>query len=749
MARTPIRFSHIYDALLDKRAKEFAGQPWFKDAIPLKRLLVSHRVLDPKAANVEVANLFGSTVVRGDWRSRLSRSADTGQTQNLSANITRELSRLGLVAASPLDRTAVPFNNSSLSPDRSRYYDLPEVQQKRLDALIAKRTGELEHRIVGDVPSVKPRLGNYKRDSAATANTFLEKLPIDKSGTNTLYLDETLEGAWRWQAKGRPVWLIQLWNTEGNGGIGQGRIFLLEGSATGVPKTKGSVVDLSDPLEPFWSGQYGATEHESRLKPELYLDRYIVMASVAAQTIAVYDLETNKVMRIFSDIPQADLLSSAILSIDTRHLIQVNNDGQYFVHEIASGQIVLSGRMVDDEIISYTPAGYYWSSYEGAHFVQFQFPGLPGVYPFQQFASVLNRPDYIRAALKEGATGEPLAPKLSPPPWLDISLAPTNTAQLRVHATARGTLPLKRLSFYADGQRIYDRDVTGTVLEQDLSVPNAIEARWLTAQVIDSNGLVSAPQSIRRPPTAHPTRQLHAVLVGNDIYANTKLVLKYARRDAERLGDAIKALPTTFYTKSTVSELIDSAATREAIRNAIQRVVETAKAEDTIVVSFAGHGLQDDQGAYYLTPYGFDETRIAETALAWREVAGLLHAAKARVIVILDACHAGLSGSEGLGTNDDAIAELIAGEHPPMLVLAASKGRQLSYEGRQWGGGVFTYALIEALVKKRADYDLDRDGAIEVSELYRAVRTILSRETQGNQSPWLVREDLLGDFVVF
>jgi hypothetical protein len=60
------------------------------------------------------------------------------------------------------------------------------------------------------------------------------------------------------------------------------------------------------------------------------------------------------------------------------------------------------------------------------------------------------------------------------------------------------------------------------------------------------------------------------------------------------------------------------------------------------------------------------------------------------VVVILDACHSGLSGAEGLGTNDDAVASLLAGTHARMLVLAASKGRQYSYEDPKWGGGLHT-----------------------------------------------------------
>jgi hypothetical protein len=84
-----------------------------------------------------------------------------------------------------------------------------------------------------------------------------------------------------------------------------------------------------------------------------------------------------------------------------------------------------------------------------------------------------------------------------------------------------------------------------------------------------------------------------------------------------------------------------------------------------------------------------------------------------------------------------------------MLVLAASKGRQYSYEGSKWGGGVFTDALVEAIQRNRPNYDLDHNGVIETSELYYALKSLVVRETTGEQSPWLARQDLLGDFALF
>jgi hypothetical protein len=45
--------------------------------------------------------------------------------------------------------------------------------------------------------------------------------------------------------------------------------------------------------------------------------------------------------------------------------------------------------------------------------------------------------------------------------------------------------------------------------------------------------------------------------------------------------------------------------------------------------------------------------------------------------------------------------------------------------------------------------DLSGNGVIEVSELYRALRSMVAGETQGQQTPWLARQDLIGDFALF
>jgi len=56
---------------------------------------------------------------------------------------------------------------------------------------------------------------------------------------------------------------------------------------------------------------------------------------------------------------------------------------------------------------------------------------------------------------------------------------------------------------------------------------------------------------------------------------------------------------------------------------------------------------------------------------------------------------------------------------------------------------------VQALDRDWKAFDGNNNDALEVSELYRAVKSIVVKETGGNQTPWLVRKDLLGDFSIF
>jgi hypothetical protein len=336
-AREPIQFSQIYDPLTEPNVKDVADQEWFKAAMPLRNQLLVHKTIDAKTPTMEVATASINTVVRGDWRTKMAALDVKSPGSRTRSRLLVELKHLGLSADEAAAREATPFVNSWAGDDRRGQFHDDPAADKRVDAMIEQRTGELRARLAREIPAVVPHLA--KKAAFTPGNTYLSPLPLEGLSKGKIYLIDTLEGLWRWEAADRPVWFLQLWATEGNGGIGEGVMFLLEGDAKGQPRKGGRIVDLTKPLANFWSGAYGATDQQTQLKPQIYFDRYLVAASVAGKSIATYDLKTDKVLAILKDVPQADLIEDVVLTSDAEHVMQINSDGQFFIHELSSGRV--------------------------------------------------------------------------------------------------------------------------------------------------------------------------------------------------------------------------------------------------------------------------------------------------------------------------------------------------------------------------------------------------------------------------
>lgn len=182
-----------------------------------------------------------------------------------------------------------------------------------------------------------------------------------------------------------------------------------------------------------------------------------------------------------------------------------------------------------------------------------------------------------------------------------------------------------------------------------------------------------------------------------------------------------------------------------------------------MLVSFSGHGFRY-QGQFYLAAHDTLTTSVADTGLAWRELAARLRQSKARIVMLLDACHSGAAGTEFLASNDDAVGALMAGVPSNIVVIAASKGRELSYESSRLGGGVFSTAFASVISSQRSKHDLNRNGAIEISELFLGIkrkvliegRTVREDYARAHglsevdaQTPWIARNKMIGDFALF
>jgi hypothetical protein len=551
---------------------------------------------------------------------------------------------------------------------------------------------------------------------------------------------------WRWRDDAGERMLLQTICYLGAAGRGvSGNLFVLQPNAV----SKATNLIGGDAIEGM-----NLTDDVARLRIFRVAERSFAVAVGLQSRIAVIDPLAGS--KIGAEIPLIDgmLLVELRLTADGKHLVQLNSDGRFFVHRIADGQRALIGAQVDDEIVIANDDGLYDTTYEGAQAVQVRFPGMRGLHRFNQFEAALRRP---------GLAPDVLAGRSIAPPPAAVPVPPTAELTLEVavrdgHRTGKVIVTAERglaaVRIYLDGRLVQQLGVNGSRAEIPIHLPDPGGGRWISAVAVDTQGLVSQPSAVQMPGKPQARGTLRAVVIGVDAYEDPGLPrLAFAKSDAQRFVRALGASRGKSVQRVQVTSLLDAEVTPERVLAAVREAAQATTPDDMLVIFYAGHGLdgraggQSDAGLVLTTP----KTRMAElksTALPWTALADVSDA-RGTIVVVLDACHAGIAGSDAFATNDDAVSALITRAGAPMVVLAGSKGRQLSHETAQAGGGLFTEAIAKAISEARATHDRDRSGLIDLGELYTAVKARVFEATKGRQTPWLARNALVGEMALF
>lgn len=186
---------------------------------------------------------------------------------------------------------------------------------------------------------------------------------------------------------------------------------------------------------------------------------------------------------------------------------------------------------------------------------------------------------------------------------------------------------------------------------------------------------------------------LKAVFAGIDRHHSPDIPeLGGAKRDAT----ALWALFTDSIPGLSARLLIDDRATLADVRDAVVGTLEAADADDTVVLSFAGHGSPDGS----LVAFDTDPADLAGTALSMTVLAEAFRTTKAKVVLcILDCCFSGNAPARVLETaarprSAFALAG-ISGEG--RILLAACAPTEAAWEQPGTGHGLLTYATIEAM----------------------------------------------------
>ncbi len=433
-------------------------------------------------------------------------------------------------------------------------------------------------------------------------------------------------------------------------------------------------------------------------------------------------------------------------SPDGRYLLSASGDQTVRIWALDRDKPLLSLFVAGDDWIAWTPEGYYAASPGGENLMSWQVGNGPeqvgNFARASQFRKSLHRPDVIKLALKTGSVATALEPLNEPlkvvkdvlPPLVVIT-SPDHTGvrldnpELTVRATAvaQSGHPVAALRLLLDG-RPYNGDQGRKEVPNDAAGGRQKHASWQVrldpgrhrlAAVAESD--VSNGQSdeieiiydVQR--TAEP--RLYALLVGVADYEDESLRLKYAADDAELLERILREKAARAFAGVEVLRFVDRKATKEAFFDGLQWLKDSMKTQDVGIIFFSGHGDCDDDGIFYMLPAEVKRRRIAATALDGaffkRKLAGI----KGRLVVMLDACHAGAVDNKEARqlrhSTDDFVRNMVQ-EDSGIIMMCSSKGQEVSIEDPQLGHGFFTQALTEGL-SGQADYN--KDGFVYFNEL--------------------------------
>jgi WD40 repeat protein/uncharacterized caspase-like protein len=427
----------------------------------------------------------------------------------------------------------------------------------------------------------------------------------------------------------------------------------------------------------------------------------------------------------------------------------------------------------DEEYVAFTPGGAFAGTSEVGERIGWVFPSPNGrdfnVFRFEQFAAGFRREDLVSARLA-GDTKDMGAPPLEPPRVELVGPPEVKGDHVVVHARASAPDRVDLVRAYVGGRPAASAAVCAASGEVTLSVPLTGGKNRVALFGFGPTGASSNATTFDVDGAAAKSDVwVVAVGVGSYPLLGPDFQLEAAVDDAQGIADAFQAQagPGKLFANAHIQVLKDGQVDAASVARALDGL-SAMKRDDLAIIAFSGHGDKPSATEDMVLVTGKTAATaesLRKTGIGWPILQERLARAPGRVLLLLDACHSGHLTQTVAAPNDALAAELNRSQRAGAVVFAATKGRQLSYEAntsrstkdraavttaaKEIGSGrhgFFTGALLAALTAPETDRD--DSHTIELSELVDEVRGRVARATGGVQVPWVVRQEVFGDFTV-
>jgi WD40 repeat protein len=409
----------------------------------------------------------------------------------------------------------------------------------------------------------------------------------------------------------------------------------------------------------------------------------------------------------------------------------------------------------------WTPEGYYDASVNGDTLFGWQvnrgLQVLPDYYRADQFRARLEQPRVMERLLPAGSLEEAFRqaafqPRVEPHEALPRQIAATPRLTIveplcDVEVRGDTTRVLARIRVPSNRQvtrmRVYDNGVVATqqrlVAERQLETSRELTYEWKVPLPADDRHLIQLVVTtdedataisdlvIRRlQPRLPRLPRLYILAAGINEYQDKRIpTLNYSASDARAFLKTLQQRAQGLYTVASATLLTNDQVTPEGWEQSLRQIKETllreAVPDDLLVIFLAGHGIADlKTKQYYFIGHQFDLMNLKRGdwtgCISWKDFR-ILDDVPCRKLAILDTCHSGAIQEPRSRNLKEAVRAL---EDDVVFTLTATTGDQLAAENSEWGHGVFTKSLLEAL-DGQADTQGNRDGVVTLNEAARYV----------------------------
>ncbi|MFM9960876.1 MAG: caspase family protein [Planctomycetaceae bacterium] len=442
---------------------------------------------------------------------------------------------------------------------------------------------------------------------------------------------------------------------------------------------------------------------------------------------------------------------------------------------------LLSLFFAEDEWIAWTPEGYYAASPGGERLMGWHVNNGPdklaSFLPASQFRSIFYRPDVIKLLLKTGSVTKALAEadtargrmtektevaEVLPPTVLiaspEGSSITADTEEITVRAVAQqvGKHPITSMQLLLDGRPMGgragikqfnapQREVTERFfVPLEPGVKHTIQVR---ADSAVSHGLSSLVQvTFKKAEMETKLPSLYVLAIGVKDYEQDALDLRFADEDARRIDRVFREKGAGLFQKIETKLIVNKEATQRGMTTGLSWLKKQMTQHDVGIVFFSGHGDKNATGAFFLLPHDVDPTDLDGTGVSDAQLKGVLQGIPGRVLMMLDACHAGAANGDkrkgATSLTDDLVRDLATDDYG-VIVMASSMGREFSLESNDHRAGYFALALNEGLSGKA---DVNSDKVIYSNELDTYVSERVKSLSKGQQHPVTAKPGTIRSF---